>query len=745
MKKKDLNDANILNKEDLENLNEEILDDEYEDFYEEENSEVVESLDDEESIVVEDKKEKKKKDKTDKKSLKDRFLDKWNSFDKKKKIIFVASVTAVLFVIILSITLIIIKLNNKDDVKEKEVIIENNNYRYENGKLVFINDKGKDIGSYECQNKNEKTCFVAILSNEDNFDITKEIYEDKSPVLTRSSIYNDKYVFIYDNEKETDGTIKLYDFKDKKDLGTYKLIKAYESDEGYVIAKDESDKYGMLLLSSNEVKTNIDFTYDYLGIVDEKKEDSKVVVKSHGKWYLLTHNNQLATKGYDYEIKNYNDKYVSCINNKEYILYDYEGKRVFDTNYEYINFYDSNVVIINNDTLYVYDTDLNKLTDAAIILDNSNFNPVDTYSGDINKRKLESTAYSYKIEISNDTLNITYKVAGEEKKYSVNLLESKLNNKLQYLSYSNGILYIYQDLNKEVQLGSYKCESKNAITSETTALSNCTIATDSYVSNNIYNNNSSPALGYIPIYNNRFAFIYDNNKIVLYDLQNSKVLSTYGEVDTNTLTGSTNVSFITDDGAQIIARNNKGKYGVIKINKDSAKGLIGFNYSKLERFGSYYRGVTATNTEELLSTDGNALTGVISGNIIKYHDDYLVTKENSLYYVYSFEGKRVNNNGYKFIELYDSYYAVVDNTNKLNAYNYNDNGKKLFANDLDLLVTSFNNQENKSFNITYSSGIYYASILNSSGNTDRIIPSTTSSSSETTTDTNNNETEEVTE
>ncbi len=760
--KKELSDTKkILSKEELEQIaNENVEFDENEDandFYDEnyesqdedasDLEENDESNSDEEKTAEESvEEEKTKKEKKSKKSKKDKenktkkegkikkliqsFKEKWHGWTKKQKIAFVAINTIITFLIVLGLTILIINIVKKDPVEEKPVIIENENYRYENGKLIFLDKKGKDIGSYECKNKDEKKCYVAILDGEDNFDIEKEIYEDDSPVLYRSSIYLNKYAFVYDNEKEKNGDIKLYDFKENKELGSYKSIKAYKSAENYIIGKDTEDKYGMILLTTNEVKTNIDFTYDYLGIVDEEKESKNVVVKSHDKWYLLNYNNQLVSKAFEYEIKNYNDKYVSCLNDKEYILYDYNGDRVWENNYDYINFYEDYIITIKDDNLNVYDESLNKVNAKDIVLDNNDYNIKNIYSGNINKRKLEDTLYAYKIKIERNVLTVEYQVAGEDKIYSINLLESKLNNTLQYINYSDGSLYIYQDLPKQVLLGSYKCSSKNEITAETSALSNCTIATDSYFSNNIYNNNSNPSVGYIPIFNNRFVFIYDNNHIVLYDLQNNKKLSEYSEVDTGTLTGNTNVSFSSETNKLVIAKNMKGNYGVIKINKDSVKGLISFNYTKIERFDQFYKGVTSTNQQVLLNSEGNEVTQAISSEIIKFHDDYLVAKENSLYYVYNFDGTKTNNNGYKFIELYDSYFAAVDNANKLNVYNYNDSNKKLFDRDIDLIVTSFNNQKNTSFSVDYSNGVYYVTVRNSAGGTAEIRSSATNTAEE---------------
>ena len=89
-----------------------------------------------------------------------------------KKIIYgVAS----LILIGLIIGLVLIFKPEKEIKEEESVILEADNYRYENGKLIFLNKNGEDIGTYTCENKKETLCYVAYSSDEDNFDITQEV------------------------------------------------------------------------------------------------------------------------------------------------------------------------------------------------------------------------------------------------------------------------------------------------------------------------------------------------------------------------------------------------------------------------------------------------------------------------------------------------------------------------------------------------------------------------------------------
>ena len=84
----------------------------------------------------------------------------WSKLSKKKKIIIIVSIVIILLVIggILLYFLVFKKDNHKDDYKEPTVVIEKDNYKYEDGKLIFIDNDKKEIGEYECTNKNENLC-----------------------------------------------------------------------------------------------------------------------------------------------------------------------------------------------------------------------------------------------------------------------------------------------------------------------------------------------------------------------------------------------------------------------------------------------------------------------------------------------------------------------------------------------------------------------------------------------------------
>src|SRR5699024_3654495 len=160
--------------------------------------------------------------------------------------------------------------------------VEKDNYRYEDGFLVIIDAEKNELGTYECTNKNEELCYVAYYSNEDDFDTNKRVYENGVPVDIRSDIFNDKYVFIYDNTTKEDGNVILYDLENNENVGEYELVK--EINEEKVIAKDLDENYGVLDLSG-EIEETIAFNYDYLGYI---LESSAIVGANNNNYVLLS-------------------------------------------------------------------------------------------------------------------------------------------------------------------------------------------------------------------------------------------------------------------------------------------------------------------------------------------------------------------------------------------------------------------------------------------------------------------------
>ena len=209
--------------------------------------------------VLEEKSDKKKKkDKKEKRSLK----EKWASLSKKKKIIIIVSIILLLLIIIGVILFLVLRKPEEElpeEPEEPQVIVEMDNYIYRDGVLVFLNGNGDEIGTYECNNKSEELCYVPLYNDEDTFDGEKNVYADETLVERHSKIYQDNYVFVFDNETEDDENIILYNIENAEEEGTYTLIKGF-SDSDFVILKDTDNKYGALTFTNEGITEVFEFS-----------------------------------------------------------------------------------------------------------------------------------------------------------------------------------------------------------------------------------------------------------------------------------------------------------------------------------------------------------------------------------------------------------------------------------------------------------------------------------------------------
>ena len=128
---------------------------------------------------IEDNDKSKKKDKKVKKP------SKWSMLPKKTRIIIIVSIVLVLLIVVGVLLYFFVFRDRTPEEKRPEdpvVIVEKDNYRYEDGFLVVIDEEKNELGTYECTNKNEELCYVAYYSNEDDFDVDKRVYENGVPV-----------------------------------------------------------------------------------------------------------------------------------------------------------------------------------------------------------------------------------------------------------------------------------------------------------------------------------------------------------------------------------------------------------------------------------------------------------------------------------------------------------------------------------------------------------------------------------
>ena len=550
-------------------------------------------------------KEKKKKEKKD--NIFKRFSNWFKELDKKKKIIFI-SVSSLVFLLIVGLVVYLILSNKKDEVKE-DVVFESENYKYDNGTLIFL-DNDKEIGKYECTIKDKDKCFVAYLDNEkDTFDHPTNVDKDDKTIDKRSQIYFKKYVFINDDNK-----VILYNIKDKKNEEKLTSVKAYDTEENYVVVSDKDKKFGVILFKDDSYDYQINAYYDYLGIVDTK--DLLLVSKTGEKERIIDINNKQLSKEFNASIKSANKSYISAVSNgKKYNLYSYNYEELL-SGYDYISFHDEYIGLVKDSKLYFVDENLNKMNEEGIKLTSNNYNLVNKYN---KSNKLVSSDVSYKVTINKDNLSVDF---GEEENIVINKYEGAVSANYPYINYFDGYLYFYSDQEKTESIGKYECKNKNKLTSPGDSLSNCTL----------YGN----ADGVTGIYNNNFVFITDNSSmsnsktVSVYSINEKKTKVTYSELSTiNKAYVSNNIKSYYTDNMYIMAKNTKGNYGVVKITSSDVEKVLSFNFKNITNKNDYYLLESSDSKFSIVDKDFKEL--VPTQDYIDVVGDYAVAiKDNKL-------------------------------------------------------------------------------------------------------------------
>lgn len=692
-----------------------------EEILEELDENMVNSTEEFESIV--ENKEEKKEEEPKKKGLKEKIQNlkkKWNQLSKKKKIGITISILILTALITIAIIVLLPKKQENDTTKEPDVILKENNYRYENGMLIFLDKNEQEIGKYECQNKDQEKCYVAKNSIEDSFDEPKKIYENEELVTTWTNFILDQYAFIYDNEEEENGLVTLYDFKENKALDTYALVKQYPSLENMVILKNKVDQYGLYRITLEGIESVIPNTYDYLGVIEyNKKETNKIVAKRNNKWYLTDLQDKTLTKAIDYEIKDYNDSHIKIKDeNGFYHLVDYNNVEINQDNYEYIDLIDSYVLFIKDKKMYVRDYENHKMHINGLELDNTFYLPINIYSKE--NQKLIKTEKSYEISYQGNIMKIEVQKQMDKKTYQINLNEGRVSANLANLDYFDGTLYLYEDTEKTSLLGTYECTNKNTIGDETNELNNCKIARESFYQENDQEVDQKENLGTLPIYNKRFAFLEDgtssNETIVLYDLKENETKARYKNVDAGAYTKNNNLNLVTTNGSIILAQTTSNKFGAIKIDYESVSSAIGFNYQHLERIGFYYLAQDSSGYY-LIDQTGKRITDASTNKIANYNDisKYVTRKSGTEYFLYPFNGNGIGS-GKSYIELYDTHYAVVSNKT-LKLFDYQDHTKDLLEGQtvLKLTSTDYTNKTTPAFKMNIGKDIVTIEVLKEDG------------------------------
>ena len=650
-----------------------------------------------------------------------KLAKKWKSLDKKKKIIVIC--VAVVLVLLIAVGIFFLVSGNDGPLDDTpDVILESDNYRYENGTLIFL-DGDSEIGRYECEHKDETLCEVSYLTNDDAFDQTRMIDENGNDLTLRSQIYHNRYVFVTDRESTDTERIILYDMQENSTVQELKSVKAY--DDNYVALENTDNYYGLAQINDGEFKMVIPYEYEAVGVLPDQEEITRVMVQKDGSQYLSDLSNKVLTKAFDETIVGANDRYVKTKDSEgAYHVYDYNVTELKDKTWDYVVLLTDYMITVEDQKLYVMNYEGSPMNREGIALNNENYNAVETYE----ELKLIDTEKSFDYELTGTLLNINVYNGSDKENHSINLNEGRLSSSLAYLEYFDGKLYLYSDQDKNTLIGSYPCDTRNEVGDGTSSLERCRIASESFMRETTGNTkeiDESGKLGWIPVIGKRYAFIADGDTIVLYDFTDSKKLATYSNVDTRSYTGVSEVTFTDASSVSFIAQSkNSGKYGVARISSGGVTPLIAFEANSIKGLGNYYV-VEKDGTYALYDLDGSKKSDDKTSPIVDYHGDYLKTYKDNSYFVHKFNGSVNDQSSHTYIELYDEYYVTVDNKD-INIYNYD--GENLTANlssgTRDLLkvqIDNFYGSGAKAFSVTFSGEYANVIITTASGGQERVV------------------------
>lgn len=681
----------------------------------EENQQEIEVLDmsmpineESEEKDVEHIQEQKKQIPAKKQSFFVKIKKKWVELPKKKKILFIILCILILAAIITGIVLLVTKPKKEEEKtqeKVEDVVIIKDNYIYKNGNLEFLDEEDNTIGNYSCENKDENLCYVAY--NSVALDTVKreiKVYEDETPLYERMNFYYDRYAFVYDNKTEEDGYISLYDFKDDKKEGTFELVKAYAVNEkNYIITKEDKGNYILYEITETGLVKLIDEQYKSLSIIPDK-ESNYVIAELSSGYYLLDYTGKEVSKLISKSIFDYNEDYIVTVENGVYSLYDYYNKQQI-TGFKYIALDNEYVALVDgNNKLYFRDNDLRKMHEEGFQLNNENFIVKNVFTEDGVRL---SSMYAFVVSYDEDELRITLSnqnQSGQIYEY-INLKEVSYNKTLKYYSYLDGKLYFYEDEGKEKYIGSYTCSNKNDSIVEGELLTNCRPAIDTAYEDNDMTSAIS-GISMVPIYNRRFVFIEDstlNTKSVkLIDLADASKIYPYESVNTHTTVNKGELSHVSINGIDVIAKNTKGKYGMIHIGVDTITSVYAFNYGSMEILGDKILALNENNKWMILGDTPSAeISGKIRGYFVGNGTTYVKAKTNNDYRVYDYAGHEVGETkAYKYVELYADMYAGINDDNKLMLYDYT--GHKLLDEEVQLYSTTYYGNSSNAFMIATS-------------------------------------------
>ena len=177
---------------------------------------------------------------------------------------------------------------------------------------------------------------------------------------------------------------------------------------------------------------------------------------------------------------------------------------------------------------------------------------------------------------------------------------------------------------------------------------------------------------------NNYAFINDNNNVILYKINTKEEIETFKAVKNYN-------NMMPED--YMIVKDSNNKWGIIKLGENIER-IASFDYdfigiknilinNKLDVTNFI---IKKENLWGIIDNTGDLMSNYLSGEITSFNDVLISVKNNDIYYLYDYNGKRVvDENGFNYISFVDKFINIIDKNNNLYIYDYI-NDKKISSN-----------------------------------------------------------------
>ena len=243
-----------------------------------------------------------------------------------------------------------------------------------------------------------------------------------------------------------------------------------------------------------------------------------------------------------------------------------------------------------------------------------------------------------------------------------------------YLGNKNGINKTtnVENINKEFKFNNklYFYDSENLLGTYSCKTSECdyakSIIDDDNYSLKYYKKDNDTT---IKLISKKYAFISDDNNIILFDVINNKVLNTFKAVKNYGININNNY---------YILKDLNDKWGVMKIDEnteiiiDFKYDFIGIHNELIENntlLKSNLFAVKNVNGWKLIDDKGLDKSSYITNQIYDYNDKYIITKAGNYYYINKLTGNLLMSNVFLYTKFVGDYIAVVDKDNDLYVFN----------------------------------------------------------------------------